>query len=124
MDGKVFSNETKKKVVKAIYEALKLPFYLKPIVRPITRTLINIIDERGDKFIPDEFDAGINLSLSLAFEGRYEDAAATAGGIMDAHLDIKYLPDEVEALLFVDGARLFVRFILNWIQNMKKNKTS
>ena len=122
MDGKVFQKETKGKLVKMIDDAIDLPFYAEPFDGPAAKALVNFIDTQGDKHIPDEFDAAIDNAANLALDGEYEAAAAAAGKIVDENLDIKYIPDDMEALLFVDGARFIVRFVQNWIEKKKNDK--
>ena len=122
MDGKVFQKETKKKIVKMIDDSIKLPFYAEPFDGPAAKALVNFIDTQGDKHIPDEFDTAIDNAANLALDGKYEEAAAAAGKIVDENLDIKYIPDDMEALLFVDGARFIVRFVQNWIEKKKNDK--
>jgi hypothetical protein len=121
MDGKVFQKETKSKIVKMIDDAVKLPFWAEPFDGAAARAIVNYIDSQGDKHIPDTFDSAIDNAVNLALDGNYEEAAAKAGAVIDENLDIKYLPDDVEALLFVDGARFIVRFVQNWIEKKKKD---
>ena len=122
MDGKVFQKETKGKLVKMIDDAIDLPFYAEPFDGPAAKALVNWIDDFGDKHIPDEFDKHIDEAANLALDGKYEEAAAITGKIIDDNLDIKYISDDVEALLFVDGARFIVRFVQNWIEKKKNDK--
>lgn len=121
MDGKVFQEETKVAIVKMIDDAVKLPFWAEPFDGIAAKGLVNFIDKEGDKYIPDKFDPVINETVNLAIAGKYEDAAAKAGEALDAAIDIPYAPDEIEALLFVDGAKFIVRFIQNWIEKKKAN---
>lgn len=119
MDGKVFSKETKDLIVKVADDVVKLPALIEPFDSMAFSILVNFIDKQGDKVIPDKFDGLINVTVALALNKQYEEAAAEAGSALDALIDIPYLDDEVEKLLFVDGAKFLVRLLQNWIEKKK-----
>ena len=122
MDGKVFSKETKDLVVSVIDDVVKVPVWAEPFDGIAFRVIINFIDKEGDKIIPDTFDANINAIIQKALSGGYEEAAAIAGEALDDLIDVPYLEDEIEKLVFVDGARFVVRLIQNWIEKKKSGK--
>jgi len=119
MDGKVFSQETKDLIVKVADDVVKLPGWAEPFDGMAFKILVNFIDKQGDKVIPDKFDELINMAVALALNKQYEEAAAEAGAALDALVDIPYLDDDVEKLVFIDGAKFLVRLIQNWIEKKK-----
>ena len=120
MDGKVFTKETKELIVNLADELVEAPIYIEPFDGVAFRILVNLIDKYGDKVIPDEFDEAINDSVLLALAGEYEAAAAVIGEAIDAVVDIPYIEDDIEALVFIDGAKFLVRIIQHWIESKKK----
>ena len=78
-DGKIFSKETKELIVSVGDDMIKLPFYAEPFDGPALRVLINFIDTKADKFIPDAIDEYINSGISLALNNNFDEASVQIG---------------------------------------------
>jgi len=119
MDGKVFTKETKDLIVKVGDDIIKLPFYAEPLDGPALRILINFIDTKADKFIPDNIDPIINSAITLALNGELDGASIEIGTAINLVVDIPLLDEDHEQKLFVDGTSFILSLINNWIQNKK-----
>ena len=118
-DGKVFTKKTKNLIVKVADDMVKLPFYLEPFDGPGFRMIINFIDSKADKFIPDEIDPLINEGIELAFNGETDAASEKIGTALNKVINVPLLEEDSEQLMFVDGVRFILRVIKNWIENKK-----
>ncbi|WP_159521763.1 hypothetical protein [Sunxiuqinia indica] len=119
MDGKVFTPETKKLIAKAGDDMIKLPFYAEPFDGPALKIVLNFLDEKADKFIPDDIDPLLNQSINMAFEGNYSEASELAGTALNKVIDIPLLEEDTEQVMFVDGVRFIIRLVKNWIEKKK-----
>jgi len=120
MDGKVFKKETKKRLANFVDDQIDAGWF-EPVDGLVARGLVDFVDKKGDKFIPDEFDEKIDECVLLCIDGKFEEAAGKAGETIDTLVDLKWLDDDVEALVFVDGSKFIVRLLQNWIEQ-KKNE--
>lgn len=118
-DGKFFTQETKDLLKKAGDDALKLPFWAEPFDGPAFGIIINIVDKNADKVVPDEYDAGINSAIQNAFAGNFEVAEAEAATILNKVIDLPYLEEDTEYMVFVNGLGFLVSIIKQWIEKKK-----
>lgn len=121
MNGKVFSAETKKQIARAVDDLIKLPFYAEPFDGPAIKIILNFLDEKADKFIPDEIDPLLNEAITLAFAGNFAEASNLAGTALNKVIDVPLLEEDTEQVMFVDGVRFIIRVVKNWIE--KKQAT-
>lgn len=119
MNGKVFSEETKDLIVKVGDEALKLPFYAEPFDGMAIGFLVNFVDEKLDKVVPDQFDEAINVSINAALMGNYEEASLNIATAINILIDIPYIEEEVEQEVLVAATNLILRLIKSWIEGKK-----
>lgn len=115
-DGKVLTNETKQLLTKALDDAIKLPFYLEFADGYAIKIILNIVDKKADKFIPDVIDPMINTGIRLAFEGNKEQAAMELGTALNLLVNVPYLEEDTEQALCVDGFRFLLRVLLDWVK--------
>jgi len=118
-DGKVFSQETKKLIVKAADDAIKLPFYAEPFDGPAIKVLVNFIDSKADKYVPDNIDPLINAGITAGIKGDLDLASLHIGQAINQVVDIPLLEEDTEQKMFVDGVRLILRILDTWIQKKK-----
>ena len=121
-DGKVLTKETKALIVQAVDDALQLPWYAEPFDGKLAKILLDFLDKKADKVIPDEVDALINAAITEAFNGQYDLAAEKAGTAINIVVDIPLIDEDTENALIVDSIRVIIRFILNWIEKRKEKR--
>lgn len=122
MNGKFLTKETTGLVVDVINESVnnKVPFFLRPLVKPALNVGMNLFNKYADKIIPDKIDALINSSITKAHAGDWNGAAKDIGIAGDSLVDIKFINDENEEKLFVSIAQSLVQGIKTWIESKKK----
>ena len=119
-DGKVFTKETKDKIVQVGDDMIKLPFYAEPFDGTALRILINFIDSKADKFIPDNIDSLLNDGINAAFNKDFDEASEKIGTALNLVINIPLIEENNEQTMFVDGVRFVIRMIQNWISNKSK----
>lgn len=120
MDGKVFTKETKKALVKMLDDLIDLPWYLEPLDAPGFNMLIGFIDKYGDKYIPDEIDPLINESIMAAMAGNYDLAAEKASTALNAVIDVPLIEEDQEQAVFLSGITFLINLIKSWVENKKQ----
>lgn len=120
-DGKIFTQKTKSLIVKTAYSGIKVPFWLKPFVKPAIKVALNFIEKQGDKIVPDKIDYLINNSISETINGNYDKASNQAGIALNMVIDIPMIDETTEHNLFSDGIRLIIRVIQDWIEKRKSD---
>lgn len=119
-DGQVFQKSTKKKLVKFLDDTAKLPWYLEPFDGPGFKMLVDMIDEKADKFIPDEIDSLLDEGLILALDDKFNEASEKLGSAINKVVDIPNLEENEEQDVYVTGALFILRFTRNKV-NLRKN---
>lgn len=119
MDGKVFTKETKKLMKKGIDNALQLPFYLEWADGPAAGAIIDIVDKKADKYIPDDIDPLINSGITKAFDGNLEGAATDLGIALNKVIDIPLVAEDTEQGMCVSGIQFLLHLFVDWVD--KKN---
>lgn len=122
MDGKVLTKETKNLIVKVADDLAKLPFYIEPFDGHAFRVIVNFVDSKADKYVPDEIDPLINRSVKNAIAGNYEAASEEIGTAINKVFDIPLLDEDSEQKMFVEGVLFLLRMIDNWIERKKKKE--
>lgn len=120
-DGKVFSKETKELLVKAGSEVIKekVPFYIKWFIPSVLRIVVNFIDTKADRFVPDSIDPLINEAILAGFGGNYELASIKAGSALNKVINIPLIEEDAEQVMFVEGVRFLISLIKDWIEKRK-----
>lgn len=118
MDGIFLSEETSKMVVDVIHDSVakKVPFVIRGLVKPAIRIGMNMLNKYADQVIPDKIDGLINSAIQKANSGDWIGASVDIGEAGDALVDIKYLDDANERMLFVSIAQSLVQGIKTWIE--------
>lgn len=119
MNGKVFSEETKDLIVKVADDVVKLPFYAEPFDAYAFKIVINFIDSKLDKYVPDQFDEFINLAVNSALVGNIEEASLNIGSALNLLVDVPYVDEDFEQQMFVDGAKFIASLVKSWIDGKK-----
>lgn len=118
-NGKVFSQETKDLIVKVADEVVKLPIYAEPFDAFAFRLIVNLVDDKLDTIVPDEYDEFINIAVNAALTGNIEEAAQNIAQATNILIDIPYLEEEAEQEMFLAGARFLTSIIKVWIDKKK-----
>lgn len=118
MDGKVFTKSTKELLVKVSSEFFNLPIWLKPFIKPATRLLLNLIEKKLDKVVPDEFDKSINKAINLALTGNTSDSTGVLNEL-DNSINTLAVPDD-ESSLSLNSLKVLIGIIKNWVNEIKK----
>lgn len=123
MNEKVFTKKTKALIVKASSGIIKekVPFYIRWFIPSILRVVINFIDTKADKFVPNSIDPLINESIVAGFNGNYKLASIKAGTAMNKVIDIPLLEENAEQIMFVEGVRFLISIIRDWIEKKKQS---
>jgi hypothetical protein len=119
-DGIIFTKKTKDLIIKTAYSGIKVPFWLKPFIKPGIRIALNFIEKQGDKIIPDNIDGLINGAITETINGNYDKASEYAGTALNIVIDIPLMNEQTEQTMFTDGIRLIIRIIQNWIEKKRK----
>ena len=124
-DGQVFTPETKELIVDAAFDGLKpkVPFWLRPFLKPALKALLNFLDKQGDKIIPDKVDKLINLAIKLVIEGDYDGASYHAAEALNIVVDLPLIDEDTEHNMFRDAVRLIIRIIQDWIEKKRNQPT-
>ena len=82
--------------------------------------MVNFVDKKGDKIIPDEIDPLINSSIQAGLSGDWETAEVQVGTALNKIIDIPLLGEDTEQSLIVNALKVIVDLIRVWITNSKK----
>lgn len=119
MQEKIFSKETKDRLVKVIDDAIEINAFVETIDGPAIRVLIGIIENYADKYVDSKFDELINQVANFALDKDFESALQSLGLILDSLIDIEEMSDENERLIFVDGMRFIGRLLTTYLNKAK-----
>ena len=122
MNGTVFTNETKALLKSIISDAIKtkVPVLIRPLIKPAVGIALNVLNNLGDKFIPDKVDYYINEAIVKANAKEWDNAAAAIGIAGDVLVDIPNVDDAHERNLFVTIAQAIVHGIRVWIEKKRE----
>ena len=120
MDGQVLSSGNKKWIANKIDELIVLPWYAEPLDGPAIKVLIDWIDKKGDKIIPDKFDVNINQVVIFCAEKQWEQAAAVLGSTIADLIEIKSIPSEVWQKAVIDTTIAITSIVAAWVDSKKK----
>ena len=99
MDGKLLTDETKDILVEFIYKNIKnkapkwVSFF--GILKAGIRLLVNYLNDKGDKYIPDEIDMYINEAINKFNDGQIDAAVAAIANAENKLVDLPNM-DEIQ----------------------------
>ena len=120
MDGRVLTDETKDLIVKVGDQAIKLPFWAEPFDGPVLNWLVNYVDKKGDKVIPDDIDPLINSAIKAGLGGDWDVAEVQIATAFNKLVDIPLLDEDAEQSLLKNATKVIVDVIKMWIEKSKE----
>lgn len=120
MNGQFFTPETKDLIVKVGDEAVKLPFWAEPFDGLAIRWVVNFVDVKADKFIPDSIDTFINEAIQAGFNGDWDKASEIIGTTVNTLVNIPLLDEDAEQSLIVNLLKVLTDLIRVWIKGNKE----
>ena len=120
MDGKVLSIANRDWVIKKLDEVIRLPFWAEPFDGIGIGFLIDFIDLKGDKIIPDSFDDEINQIIILCADGQYESASRILAATIAELTQLRQIPSEVWNNAIINTTVAITSLIQAWVENKKQ----
>lgn len=117
--SEVLTQATKDLIVKTVASEVKVPFWVKPFLKPVTRIAINFLDDKGSKVIPDNVDPLINEAITAGVNGDFDKASESAATALNIVIDIPLLNEDHEQEMFVGGVKFLIQVIQSWIAKKK-----
>lgn len=117
--SEVLTQATKDLIVKTVANEVKVPFWVKPFLKPVTRIAVNFLDSKGSKVIPDEVDPMINNAITAGINGDFDKASESAATALNIVIDIPLLDEDHEQEMFVGGIRFLIQVVQAWIDKKK-----
>ena len=124
MNGQVLSPANKKWIVEKVDEVVVLPWYVEPIDGTAISLLIDWLDKKGDKIIPDKFDTNINQIVIFCTEKQWNQAAAVLGSTIAELVQVKEIPSDVWQKAVIDTTIAITSIVAAWVDSkLKKEET-
>ena len=122
MDGKVWSKETTQLIVDYLFSKFKakIPWFLKGIAKKILKTIIQLLNQYGDKVIPDRVDPLINTAIQSINSGNWDAAGQAIGVAADEIVTIKRIKGQHQTNAFIGVAMALTDLLKNTIEAKKK----
>jgi hypothetical protein len=128
MDGKLLTDKTKDILVEFIYQKAKdrLPKWVRlfGILKVGIRFLINYLNDKGDKVIPDEIDIYINESIVKFNEGQFDAAVAAIANAENKLINLPNMDETQEYGVWYANSYALVLNIKALIEKTKKTDRS
>lgn len=121
MDGKVLNDKTKELIIGFIVSLFgrKIKWYVRAIIRPVLRLVINFADGYGDRVIPDEVDSLINISILAINDNEFDRAGQAIGQAIDKMVIIQGTNDIIQRNAIISGAMFVMDLIRGHIEKKK-----
>lgn len=117
----VLTKETSDLVIGLLTDKIKpkVPFMLRPLVKPALGVGVGALNKMGGQCIPDSVDKYINEAIIRGHRGDWDNAAAAIGMAADELIDIPNIDDAHESNVFVTISQAIVQGVRVWIEKKR-----